>query len=183
MKKNKTTWIIIGLLVIIALAVGYVLANQNRPTNELTPDPNNNGSNTEEPVAAPDFSLIDLEGQSVRLSDFKGKYVFLNFWASWCGPCKDEMPDMERIHQKYGDDIVILAVNLGDSKTIVEEFSQEYGLTFQILLDEKSEVGSMYQVSGIPTSYFIDKEGHFASGFMGALTYDQMVEAIDQLMN
>ncbi|QSX08439.1 redoxin domain-containing protein [Alkalibacter rhizosphaerae] len=198
MKKNRTTYIIIILLVIMAIAIGYALMNQDENTDLSNNDsesedvgnendlPDNDKNDVEEPeelIPAPDFTLTDLDGNTVRLSDYNGKYVFLNFWASWCGPCKEEMPDMERIHQKYKDELVILAVNLGDAKNTAQGFAEDYGLTFQILLDEKRDIGSLYRVNGIPTSYFIDQNGNFVSGFMGTLTYDMMEQAISDLRN
>ncbi|MBF7097657.1 TlpA family protein disulfide reductase [Alkalibacter mobilis] len=195
MKKNRTTFIIIGLLIIIALALGYSLINQDEKSdignqvsdtndNEVTEDPKDEGTSgalSDEPVPAPEFDLSDLNGNTVSLSDFKGRYVFLNFWASWCGPCKEEMPDMEQIHQTYGDEIEILAVNLGEDENVAEGFRDDYGLTFKILLDQKKEVAMTYQVTGIPTSYFIDKEGNIAYGYMGTMSYELMEEYISQL--
>lgn len=177
MKLNRNNMIIIVLLLVVALTLGYTWAtgdDDSIDTNDI--------QESDQLIPAPDFELTDLDGNSVRLSDFKGKYVFLNFFATWCGPCKEEMPDMELIHEKYKDDVVILAVNLGDSPGTVADFVDEYGLTFKILLDEEQQVGSQYQVSGIPTSYFIDTEGNFIAGHMGTLTYEAMEETIQNMM-
>lgn len=187
MKKNTSTILLVVLLVVALAAAAYGLSNQNSATDNenLTPGVNDGveDASNEEPILAPDFTLKDLDGNTIRLSDYKGKYVFLNFWASWCGPCKAEMPDMEKIHQKYGDELVIVAVNIGESADVAKGFAEDYGLSFQILLDEKKEVASLYGVSGIPTSYFLDKEGNFASGFVGTLSYEMMEEAIEDLKN
>lgn len=117
-----------------------------------------------------DFELEDLEGNSVRLSDFKGKIVFLNFWATWCPPCRTEMPHMQTFYEKYKDDMVILAVNpnkvenqgFDDSEKAEEkarEFAEQEGYTFPILLDRDDSVWDMYRQRGIPANYMIDREG------------------------
>ncbi len=97
------------------------------------------------PLEAPDFTLKNLEGSEISLKDFEGKVVFLNFWASWCGPCRDEMPSMEKLWQRFKEnDFVILAVDLRESRGEVVSFMKEYGLTFPVLLDSKGEVGAMF---------------------------------------
>jgi thiol-disulfide isomerase/thioredoxin len=131
-----------------------------------------------EKTKAPDFVLEDLEGNKVSLSDYIGQNVFLNFWASWCGPCKAEMPDMELIQQSYGDQVVILAVNVGENAATASGFKEDYGLTFEILLDQDNNVARLYSVTGIPTSYFIDKEGNIIAGYVGTMDYDTMVNYI-----
>jgi peroxiredoxin len=124
---------------------------------------------------APDFELKTLSGESVKLSDYRGKKVMLNFWATWCPPCKEEMPDMERFHQQNGKDVIILAVNI-DPQFNVNQFVSEMGITFPILLDEKDEVNSLYQVLTIPTTYFIDENGIIQQKYLTAMTQDIMKE-------
>ncbi|WP_455675584.1 TlpA family protein disulfide reductase, partial [Pradoshia sp.] len=128
---------------------------------------------------AVDFTLKDLEGQEVSLSDYKGKKVFLNFWATWCNPCKEEMPEMEKIHQKY-EDVVILAINLDTDKDI-QGFMDEHALTFKALLDVDEVVNKQYQVVSIPTSFFIDEEGIIRKKVQGILDYEMMEENINAL--
>ncbi|NLC43989.1 MAG: TlpA family protein disulfide reductase [Clostridiales bacterium] len=118
-----------------------------------------------------DFELEDLEGNKVRLSDLEGKYVFLNFWATWCPPCRDEMPHMQTFYEKYKDEgVVILGVNPNqvenqgvDNAERAEEKAREFiddnGFTFPILLDRDDSVWAIYQQRGIPANYMIDKEG------------------------
>ncbi|MGI6536968.1 MAG: TlpA disulfide reductase family protein [Caldicoprobacterales bacterium] len=122
-------------------------------------------------VPIEDFELKDLDGNTVKLSDQKGKIVFLNFWATWCPPCRDEMPYMQEFHEKYKDeDVVILAVNPNQvenrgmdnaekAEESVRKFISEYGYTFPILLDADDSVWAVYQQRGVPTNYIIDKEG------------------------
>ncbi|AGX05080.1 MULTISPECIES: TlpA disulfide reductase family protein [Bacillaceae] len=125
---------------------------------------------------APDFTLTDLEGKTVSLSDYKGKRVFLNFWASWCPPCKAEMPDMQELYEEKAiGDFEILAVNM----TFIEknkgdemDFVKDHGLTFPIPLDVKGQVMGEYEIMAYPTSFFIDSDGIIRSRVMGAVDKD-----------
>lgn len=139
-------------------------------------------SGTEIGDKAPDFELTTLNGDNVKLSDFKGKRIMLNFWASWCPPCREEMPAMEKFYQDK--DAVVLAVNLTDmevNKKQVTDFTKRFGLTFPILLDEEGEVSSLYRISPIPTTYMIDSEGVIRHKAYGALTYEQMVAEYEKM--
>lgn len=133
---------------------------------------------------APDFELVTLDGDKVKLSDYQGKKILLNFWASWCGPCRAEMPDMEKLHKEGREDFVILAVNATQterSKESPAEFIKELGLTFPTVLDEKGEVSKTYQVIALPTSYFIDSEGKIGDKYTGTLSYEQMINGVSKL--
>lgn len=133
---------------------------------------------------SPDFELVTLDGDKVKLSDLKGKRVFLNFWASWCGPCQEEMPDIQKLQAEGHDDLVILAVNAFHTernKESIEVFAKDHGLTFPIVLDEKGVVCDTYQVITVPTTYFIDTEGIIIDKYTGSLSYDQMVDKISKL--
>ncbi|WP_102344942.1 TlpA family protein disulfide reductase [Bacillus sp. Marseille-P3661] len=132
---------------------------------------------------APDFELKTLEGETVRLSDYRGTRVFVNFWATWCPPCRAEMPDMEKVYKEM-DNVEILAVNLTDSEQneeVVEEFVADFGLTFPILMDRNSEVASMYRVQAYPTSYMIDSNGRIQFIAIGAMNHDLMVQEIEKM--
>jgi peroxiredoxin len=107
-----------------------------------------------------DFALPDLEGQQVSLQHYRGKVVFLNFWATWCIPCREEMPAMEQLHQTFeAQGLAILAVNLKESPEQVKAFFEQYQLSFTTLLDESGSVFRGYQVMGLPTTYLIGREG------------------------
>ena len=120
---------------------------------------------------APDFALLDLSGNVVRLSDFLGKTVVLNFWASWCPPCRAEMPEfLEAYEQRLPqDDFVILAVDklVEDGKGAVEDFVQEFALTFPVAFDASDEVNQRYGVRGLPSTFFIDRNGVLRSKNLG----------------
>jgi cytochrome c biogenesis protein CcmG, thiol:disulfide interchange protein DsbE len=111
---------------------------------------------------APEISLLSLTGEEISLSDFRGYPVILNFWTTWCPPCRAEMPAMQRAFLDYQDaGVIILAVNSTsqDSVPAVEDFISQFGITFPILLDKEGDVASLYQIASLPTTYFIDKSG------------------------
>lgn len=131
---------------------------------------------------APDFQLETLAGDSVKLSDFHGKQVMINFWATWCPPCRAEMPDMVKFDQDK--DIVVLAVNLTDSETSledVENFADEYELTFPVLLDVNLDVATLYAIKPIPTTYMVDSNGLISYKAFGAMNYDLMVQEFEKM--
>ncbi|TLS38133.1 peroxiredoxin family protein [Pseudalkalibacillus caeni] len=141
----------------------------------------------EEGNIAPDFSLTTLSGEKASLSDFKGKPVLLNFWATWCPPCKKEMPDMQKFYEKHGSEAAIVSVNmtkfeLPDRREKVKDFVEDYQLTFPVLLDLKGEVGEKtYNVITMPTTFLIDSEGVIKEKVIGPMTYKKMEESIDRL--
>ena len=134
---------------------------------------------------APEIALEDLTGNKVSLSSYRGSVVFLNFWATWCAPCRVEMPSMERLYQQLKDDqFVILAVDLQETGETVREFADELGLTFPILLDSMGIAGAGYGVSGIPTTYLVDKEGRLVARLIGSREWDTTgtLEILRELM-
>lgn len=131
---------------------------------------------------APDFQLDTLSGDSVKLSDFRGHRVMINFWATWCPPCRAEMPDMEKFHQDK--EIVILAVNLTDTESSIKDvnkFADEYQLTFPILMDSNLDVSTLYHIHPIPTTYMIDSNGLISFKAFGAMNYDMMVQEFEKM--
>ena len=132
---------------------------------------------------APNFSLKTLDGKQVELSDYKGKKVMLNFWATWCPPCKKEMPDMEKYTQQAGDDVVVLAVNI-DPENDVQAFVEDNGITFTIPLDSqsaKNPVNERYKILSIPTTYFIDKQGIIRNKVISAMQLKDMERNINSM--
>jgi peroxiredoxin len=109
---------------------------------------------------APAFELATLDGQTVALSELKGRPVLLNFWASYCGPCVHEMPYLQQVYEeRQGEELALLAVNIGESPSQAAEFMQSYGFSFTVLLDSQATVAQKYNIIGIPTTFFIDKGG------------------------
>ncbi len=124
---------------------------------------------------APDFTLADLDGNQVSLSDFRGKTVFINFWATWCPPCREEMPAIEALYQQYKDkDVVVLGVDILETEGEVRQFVEEGGYSWTFVMDTTGEVTASYQVGAIPTSFFIDKEGIIRVIQIGAMTKGAM---------
>ncbi|MBM4761989.1 redoxin domain-containing protein [Bacillus sp. B15-48] len=134
---------------------------------------------------APEFSLMDLNGNEVNLSDYRGKKILLNFWATWCPPCKAEMPYMQEYFEKYqSDGFEILAVNATvteKSKEDVFRFIDDYDLTFTIPMDERNQVSSGYEILAFPTSFFIDSDGVIRSKVIGGLTKEYLHDEIKKL--
>ncbi|PFA67389.1 thiol-disulfide oxidoreductase [Bacillus sp. AFS015802] len=135
---------------------------------------------------APDFTLITLDGENVKLSDYQGKKVILNFWATWCPPCKAEMPHMQNYYETNAkkENVEILAVNLtsqDDGKKAVEQFVDGYELTFPIPMDEKGDIGDQYRVFTIPTSYMIDTNGLIQHKIVGPMNEEMMGKMVEQM--
>ena len=120
---------------------------------------------------APDFTLTGLDGQEVSLSDFRGKPVLINFWASWCGPCRIEMPLLQEVYEQWtSKGLVLLAVNLQESQGTVEEFIEGAGYTFPVLLAPGNKVPLSYNIRGIPATFFIDADGVIRDIKIGAFS-------------
>ncbi len=132
---------------------------------------------------APDFTLVDLEGNEVALSDFRGKTVFINFWATWCPPCRAEMPEIEAVHQEYKDrGVVVLGVDISEPVSTVRQYIQKGGFSWTIVLDSTGEVARNYQIAAIPTSFFIDGEGIIRAVNIGAMTKRAMESKLAEAM-
>ena len=133
-------------------------------------------------LKAKDFKLKDLNGKELSLSDLRGKKVFLNFWATWCPPCRNEMPEIEKLYQETkNSDLVIVSVEIGEPLSTVKPFIDQNEYNFKVLLDSDQSVATEYGISAIPTSFFIDKEGNIVSKNTGAMNIDQMKEYIKTL--
>jgi thiol-disulfide isomerase/thioredoxin len=126
---------------------------------------------------APDFALRDLDGAVVTLSELRGKVVFVNFWATWCRPCKKELPDIQKVADEYADDLVVLAVNWQDGADDARSYFEDNGLRLRVLLD-RGGVYDQYRLQGLPDSFFIDREGNLAAFQFGSLTESKMRERL-----
>jgi len=119
---------------------------------------------------APDFTLSDLEGNATTLSQLRGRPVLLNFWATWCPPCRKEMPDLQRFYEKYGDKIQLLGVNWDFNSVGVEPFLDRHGITYPNVMDPKGEVFVRYRLTGLPVSFWLDPEGFVRGVWLGAMS-------------
>lgn len=145
---------------------------------------------------APDFLLETLDGNEMRLSDLRGQAVVINFWATWCKPCRKEIPELVDAYNSYRDrGLIILGVNLQEGKGIVRPFAEDFGMNFPIVIDRDSEVGDSYRILGLPTTYFVDRGGVVRSVFtgpfvekgqgtnvQGAIEENELLKRIEQIL-
>ena len=196
MKSKKTVLIIV--LVFVALMVGASVLYNNLgaslapsqlatqpPATEVPEATEIPGQTQPEPQKAPDFTVFDLDGNEVHLTDYFGKPIVLNFWASWCGPCKMEMPDFNEKYQELGEDIQFLMVNMtdGDRETveIASEFVAGQGYSFPVFYDTAQHAAMVYGVYSLPTTFFIDAEGYPVAYAAGAIDSDALQQGIDMI--
>lgn len=173
------------MVIVLVLMFGWAVYHFVLNTDDLSAEDDNNesGNSTDIEVGlelgnmAPDITVKTFEGEDVHLSDFRGERVMLNFWASWCGPCRAEMPDMEKFHQNT--DVKILAVNLIETESNEQQvlsFIEEYGLTFPVFLDEGNAAATTYRIQPVPTTFLINSDGTIHNKAFGALNYELMVQ-------
>ena len=163
--RKTLMFILAGLIVIAASAAATTVTEEEFRKMGLQP--------AKQRLESVDFELQDLSEETRSLSDFRGKVVFLNFWATWCGPCRFEMPSMERLYQRFKDaGLEIVAVNLQEDRSSVQRFVDEYDLSFTVLLDTTGRVGATYGARSIPTTYIVDREGFVLAGTIGTREWD-----------
>lgn len=175
--------IVLTLILGVGLAGGlwYFVVRPRMAVEQGSPGA---GAPVAEASMAPDFTVMGLDGNSVRLSDYRGRPVVLNTWATWCGPCRAEMPDLERLHQEYRHQgVIVLAVNIGEPRERVAGFIQDNGFTLPVLLDETaSAVARPYRISALPTTFFIDHVGQIASIKVGMMDLAEMKRRLSELL-
>ena len=137
-----------------------------------------------EPFIAPDFTLKGEDGNTYRLKDYRGKVVILNFWATWCPPCREEMPSMERAWRQIKDKgIVMLGINVGEDADTIFEFTGQYSMTFPLPMDINGEVVKQYPIRGLPTTYIIDPAGMATHRAVGSRVWDapEILQQLEEL--
>lgn len=134
-----------------------------------------------EPVLVPDFTVLDWDGNEVKLSDYLGKPIVLNFWAHWCGPCQREMPEFNAMYEELGGEVTFLMLHVGPEVEEGKEKVTEGGYTFPVLFDADSEVTNMYGISAFPTSLFINEEGHLKAYYIGVMDAALLQRGIDMI--
>jgi len=180
-KSKSTPCIIISAGVLIGMGLGALfISGLVLATNSFSQpkvgmiEEVDSGDMPQVNTPAPDFELENLTGEIKHLSDFQGRVVVLNFWATWCGPCTYEMPFFQEIYESYESEIAVLAVNNQESVDRVSPFVEELGLTYEIMMDNDGGVAMQYQVLGFPTTYFIDPNGIIKFLHVGVLTEEQL---------
>ncbi len=173
-KLNSTIFLITGLGVFCLI----LLSKADLHASEM--------EYPEENFFAPSFELVSLEGQKIKLADFRGKIVFINFWATWCVPCKTEMASMEKLHQRFkGRNFQMLAISVDKDISLIKPYLEKYNLTFPVLLDPRSLAKKKYKTVGLPETYLVDKRGiilHKAIGPRDWFT-KTIIEAFEQLVS
>lgn len=171
-KKRKRFWFRLILLIgLVALTVIFIVNSLQEEKERIVAGDQ-----------APDFILETLDGEKVQLSDFRGQGVFLNFWATYCPPCKEEMPYMDNQYKYFKDKgVIVLAVDVGEPKVTVEEFVKQYSLTFPVLLDPSEDVMSAYGIGQLPVTFLVDKDGMVVDRITQGLTEEEIYDFMKQI--
>ena len=196
MNQKKTLLIIILALVLLIGGAsilytqlgGQVESQQLAVKEPVVPETTQSGTEeTTEPeqIKAPDFTVYDIDGQEVRLRDYMGKPIVMNFWASWCGPCQMEMPDFQEKYLELGEEVTFLMINMTDgvreTVDVASAFIKEKGYTFPVFYDTASEAAIAYGVYSLPTTYFLDAEGRPIAQATGAISAETLQRGIDMI--
>jgi|WetSurMetagenome_2_1015567.scaffolds.fasta_scaffold340142_2 thiol-disulfide isomerase/thioredoxin len=166
---------VIGLLLgglILGIFLGFLVSWSSGKSTSTQTNGTGNQPFPSQGLPFADFELGALKGPSVKLTQFRGLPVIINFWATWCGPCKEEMPLLQKTYADLGGKLVILGVNVQESPDIVSPFVSQYGITFPILLDQDGMLENRFAVRGYPTSFFIDPKGVLQAQHIGELSGD-----------
>lgn len=185
-KRRKGLWkpgslLMFSLILVLILALTGC-APQEEPAESVQIE-----AETSEPSAAAEdpynkvipFELPDLEGNPVSVADFEGKFILINFWATWCTYCDQEMPDLQALQDKYGDELVVLLVNVQEGEEEIKAYLDKNNLTMLTVLDKKGEIAGLYNVTGMPSSYFVTPDQRVIGYVAGMMTYETMEQSLE----
>lgn len=164
---------IVRISILLVIAGGFIymaVSSFNSSTAAVAGDP------------APDFTLEDMDGNMVSLSDYKGQFVVLNFFASWCPPCREEAPELQKFEEMHGEQVKLLILDRAEPKIKVEEFIEEFNSTSTYLLDYNDSMAKPYGVVGQPETFFIDEKGIIQLKHSGPMTTEFMIETVNKFI-
>lgn len=174
MKKKRRYWIRLSLLLLMIGLIGFAFYQQFHEGESQKPKVGD---------LAPNFQLSTLDGQPTSLQQLKGKAVILNFWASWCEPCRTEMPALTEIYRLYEKEgLMVIGVNIAENDVSVMQFVKQYRLQFPIWMDRNREVVELYKIGPLPSTYFIDPDGKIAYIHEGPLQLNELRNIVLQLL-
>jgi thiol-disulfide isomerase/thioredoxin len=178
-----------ALFIVIAVFAYNTLSKRVSPQNNIDVTQNkaevsqSTQEDGKEKIKATDFTVLNADGNAVKLSDLFGKPIVLNFWASWCPPCKGEMPEFNKVYEEVGEDITFMMVDLADGQRETKEKGAQYvkdqGFSFPVYFDTKRDAADKYGIASIPTTIFIDKNGYIVTGAQGAIDAKTLQKGID----
>ena len=178
-RRASPFWLLLALVILVA---GGAWVWANRVPADALAELRRPAPAVDHP--APDFKAPLLSGESFSLGGAQGTPVVLNFWATWCGPCRAEMPVIQAAAKNYGERVHFVAVNQGEESAVIQPFVDEFGLTFPIALDQDQAVGSdLYNVTGLPTTFFIDGDGTVRRVWMGEMNAITLEEGIAEILD
>jgi len=184
--KKKINIIIWIIAICAIMAAAYTFYSKNKPQSLAAPsqqsEVTSQSSQSTDPLA-PDFTLKDLNGKDVKLSDYKGKVVILNFWAVWCKYCKQEMPDFNELNKELEKDneVVIIAINSQESPDTVKDYLSSNDINLKVLLDQDGSVTQTYGVSGLPNTFIINKDGSLYTYIPGATDKETLLQILSEV--
>jgi len=184
LERNRWNWLMIGTLLFGTIFIAATRVGP--PQGTAPPAPAASADTTPAPLPdrpAPDFTLMSLDGTQVILSKLKGQVELINIWATWCPPCRAEMPAIETVYEQYRDQgFTVLAVNLQEDPRSVATFMQQYKLTFPALLDVDGAVSRTYQAYSLPSSFFVDRKGIIRAVYRGPMPRNVIAGTVEQLL-
>jgi cytochrome c biogenesis protein CcmG/thiol:disulfide interchange protein DsbE len=165
----RTVWVIVGVVIVAALAVSFYLGGGPRRPDVVA------GPSSLAGAPAVSFDVVRADGSPDSLARYRGKVVLINLWASWCPPCREEMPALEKLYRTHeAQGFVVLGIDQGESAKVAVNYAHARGVTFPILIDDQQQYGRAYAAEGLPTSVLVDASGHIVKGVDGEMSLDAM---------